>query len=205
MKMLDKIYLEEKLKGEYKEAYERIELYSNISNMDDEMVEDLLDTFITAQEDGVPVEKIIGDDIEKFCKDYFSDYGLKAKLGKFPKRILYICKIIFILELIDFFANLSDSNSLSNHTDLSPFLCGFAAGTIMSGVIYLIIRPVMFKSKKIKPGVFYWLIILIFVAGVVVTTLFILTMQVLVLCILRMAHLTYRLKVMVSVLRLICR
>ena len=73
-------YLVEKknLKNEYKECFERVESYALLENVDEknleEMMMNLVDVLYTAQRKGKPLEKIVGKDMEAFCKSYFSEY-----------------------------------------------------------------------------------------------------------------------------------
>ena len=82
-------FLKEDLEGAYKDAYERVELYALTTNMGeavkDEMLMNLLDSLLNAQKKGKPVEKIVGKDIEQFCKDYFQEYGIKERLKESVK------------------------------------------------------------------------------------------------------------------------
>ena len=70
--MIDTLAMANLLNGEYKEAFTKIDMYGSMGNVDMDIYEDrimnLYDMFVEAQEEGKPVEKIIGKDIEGFCK-----------------------------------------------------------------------------------------------------------------------------------------
>ena len=71
----------DKLKGEYKETFQKINIYVVSQNVDTDTSEtqmgELLDTFLLAQEEGRPVEKIVGNNLESFCKTFCSQFGWK--------------------------------------------------------------------------------------------------------------------------------
>ena len=71
--MLDTISMAEKLQGDYRLVFEKADMYSTVSGSGDQNIEDdrlmnLFDLLIEAQHEGKPVEKIVGNDIEAFCK-----------------------------------------------------------------------------------------------------------------------------------------
>ncbi|WP_238903587.1 DUF1048 domain-containing protein [Clostridium sp. YIM B02506] len=74
------------LKGEYKDAYTGIVMYLSVSNLPSyfrsEVCEDIEDLLNSAQNDGVDVRNIIGDNIEEFCREI-----IKAK--KFKNQIVF--------------------------------------------------------------------------------------------------------------------
>lgn len=61
------------LKGEYKDTYTNIVMYLSISNIPNdflnEVSEDVKDLLVNAQNDGMDVKNIIGNNIEDFCKE----------------------------------------------------------------------------------------------------------------------------------------
>ena len=62
------------LHGQYLSVYERVETMLLVelreATEQKERLSYLLDIFLSAQEDGVPVEKIVGKDLSAFCKQY---------------------------------------------------------------------------------------------------------------------------------------
>lgn len=71
----------DKLKGEYKETFQKINIYVVSQNVDADTSEtqmgELLDTFLLAQEEGRSVAKIVGNNLESFCKTFCSQFGWK--------------------------------------------------------------------------------------------------------------------------------
>ena len=98
-------FLKEDQEGAYKDAFERVEIYAMATNMSeaviDEMLMNLLDSLLNAQKKGKPVEKIVGNDIEQFCKDYFQEYGMKERLLESAKSNYRFAWCVFIFEMLD--------------------------------------------------------------------------------------------------------
>ena len=74
--MLDTIAMAAQLEGEYKTIFEKADMYGTLEKCSDENIRDdkmmnLYDLLLQAQIDKTPVSKIIGEDIEEFCKSYF--------------------------------------------------------------------------------------------------------------------------------------
>lgn len=70
------------LRDEYKEAYTSIVMYLSSSGMEcnfmDEVSEDVKDLLISAQDDGIDVKSIIGNNIEEFCKDIIKSKDINS-------------------------------------------------------------------------------------------------------------------------------
>ena len=70
------ILLEDRLHGEYKEAFSKVSLYSNTNligiDTDSELMMELLDSMLMAQSEGRPVTDVVGTDIQAFCENFFS-------------------------------------------------------------------------------------------------------------------------------------
>lgn len=70
------------LRDEYKEAYMSIVMYLSSSGMEgnfmDEVSEDVKDLLISAQDDGIDVKSIIGNNIEEFCKEIIKSKDINS-------------------------------------------------------------------------------------------------------------------------------
>jgi DNA-binding ferritin-like protein (Dps family) len=170
--MLDTLAMASLLKGEYKEAFSKIDLYGSMDNIDNDIYEDrimnLYDMFVEAQNEGKPVEKIIGNDIEEFCKEYYKceekNHTFKRILGK----LAYIMTIIFIYSLIDYVILSEESTPYMECTvDFLPVFVGFGIGFILALFGKLINKYITFKQKNIKPLLYYFIVLVIFVVGII--------------------------------------
>lgn len=75
------VFYADRLTGEYKDAFAGVETYALSISIDEETqnekLDELLDMFLSAQEAGTPLEKIIGNNMDRFCKNYFFRYQYK--------------------------------------------------------------------------------------------------------------------------------
>ena len=152
------ILLEDKLNKEYKEVFERIDIYGNTHFIDSDVqsgkMMELLDSMLEAQNDGQSVSVIVGNDIDKFCKEFYSDYTVENRIREVPERLFKLAAFLLIVELIDFIIGLTDGEGILRNTDLSPYFIGIAGGIIVDTIVFLLIRPLIDRFKKIKP--FFW-------------------------------------------------
>lgn len=152
------ILLEDKLNKEYKEVFERIDIYGNTHFIDSDVqsgkMMELLDSMLEAQNDGQSVSVIVGNDIDKFCKEFYSDYTVENRIREVPERLFKLAAFLLIIELIDFIIGLTDGEGILRNTDLSPYFIGIAGGIIVDTIVFLLIRPLIDRFKKIKP--FFW-------------------------------------------------
>ena len=152
------ILLEDKLNKEYKEVFERIDMYGNTHFIDSDVqsgkMMELLDSMLEAQNDGQSVSVIVGNDIDKFCKEFYSDYTVENRIREVPERLFKLATFLLIIELIDFIIGLTDGEGILRNTDLSPYFIGLAGGIIVDTIVFLLIRPLIDRFKKIKP--FFW-------------------------------------------------
>lgn len=172
--MLDTMSMSEKLKGDYKTVFEKADMYSVVgADGDSEIVDDkmmnLYDLLIEAQHEDKPIEKIVGDDIEEFCKNYFEpdEESKRPRYVSFFMGLYDSLKILTIITAIFLIFPEEGGTPFSTQENISPFVLGWIVGLILSLITKVILKPLIFVSKKIKPVVFYFAIIVMFVAGVV--------------------------------------
>lgn len=145
------------LKGEYRDAYDRIEIYAETMHMNEtlaeEMMMNLIDSLLNAQTEGVPVEKIVGTDIKQFCKDYFTVYGRKEWLGDFLKTIYELAWIVFIFELVGIFLS-EEPFSIGMKAEVLGYLLGVAIWIPFIILEPLVVRPLVYKVKKVNATIY---------------------------------------------------
>ena len=103
--------LKEKLHGEYKSVFEKVErlcISECLQDRDsDEQMHYLLDVFYCAQNDGIAVQKIVGKDLRAFCRDFFC---VTAKNPLLRILELYFkCNTVIFLSVLAFSATLFSS------------------------------------------------------------------------------------------------
>lgn len=158
--MSNYIYLKDELTGKYKEAFEKVEIYSDMRNVDydthKEMMMNLLDMLLTAQKEGKPVEKIVGKDIKLFCKNYFSGYGWKNYLCNIPKQIYRAMWVVFVFSLIEVLVEMREHgrNLYSATTNVTGYLLGFFGGMVITLLLNIIVQPIVFRRGKFSSNAY---------------------------------------------------
>lgn len=170
--MLDTYSMAQQLSGEYKDVFEKADMYSatNADSLDDmnEKLMDLYDILVEAQHEGKPVEKIIGNDVEEFCRNFFWEEKSEGKLAKTLVSLYGAMKMVLILTLLDVFLLGESGEKLSMQSDIVPYIGGMVAGWILSIIFKEWLQPLIFKKKKIKPIVYYLIILFLFIGSIVI-------------------------------------
>ncbi|MBO5484560.1 MAG: DUF1048 domain-containing protein [Lachnospiraceae bacterium] len=167
MGIINYVILKEELEGEYKQVFDKVEVYSSVRNIDsktdEEMMMNLLDMMLTAQKEGKPVEKIVGKDIETFCKQYFQDYDWKNRLQEIPKKIYGMMWVIFVLCLINLFAKMGEEgfHLLTATMDVAAYFVGLFGGFFII-LLNCLVRPFLFRWKRLSSVMYSWLVIIVF-------------------------------------------
>ncbi|MBQ8914975.1 MAG: hypothetical protein IJ046_02210 [Clostridia bacterium] len=154
----------EKLTGEYRETFEKIEIYVKARGADEPVMEERLlqitDVLLAAQSEGTPWERVVGKDIEKFCRTFCSDIGVKNKIW----RVLDSLKLVVIIELIDvFFGFLGLDFSkvgffqVKSESGILNLVAAFALSIILCEITGFAISSLMFRVKKLNAHVFKWI------------------------------------------------
>lgn len=152
----------DQLKGEYKDAFAQVETYVIAQNIDEDSREahmgELLDAFLNAQEEGKPVEKIVGEDIENFCRNFCSEFTWENKAISFVDRWKTLAWVILIIESLDvlfiILGSLSEPNSIGKllMTEAPFNLTGYLIGLMIvwgiDTIMAYITLKIMFKLEK---------------------------------------------------------
>lgn len=159
------IWYTDKLKGEYKETFDKVEIYASVRNIDadtqNDMLMELIDMFLMAQEEGKPVQKIIGSDIESFCNSFFGSYTFKSYLRNFPKKLYRLLWFVFAFEMICLFMSEEEVSLLHDSVDVAGYLCGIAVGVVIGLLCNILIRPFIFRWKWLTSGRFSAMILIL--------------------------------------------
>nr|MBP3599046.1 DUF1048 domain-containing protein [Eubacterium sp.] len=157
--MADYMQYAEKLQGEYKEVFGKAEMFVGLKNMEgkhlEEMMMDLLDLLLTAQSEGKAVEKVVGTDMEKFCKSYFSGFTAKYYLKEAPRYLYRMMWLVFIFELLEIFTYMINGEFQwhSSTSDIGGYMTGFLTGWLFLVIANVSLRPLMFRVKWLTSGV----------------------------------------------------
>lgn len=164
----------EKLEGEYKEVFERVEAYAMLRGVDSETQEDrlmnLVDLLLTAQVEQKPVEKIVGKNIKHFCKDYFGDYSaLEHVVLDFPNWLYTMSWILFIFCVLEavFPENEENFHIISATIEIQGYLFGIVTGIILSLILGSVGQVILFHLKKVNVTVISVIVIFVGVSAVI--------------------------------------
>lgn len=165
------IEYKDRLKGAYAEAFAQAELYAGLQNLDGDTAEEtlmeLVDALCAAQEEGKPVEKVLGRDMERFCRDYFKHRPNLLGRCRDLLRVVYRCGWVFLVaELLFLLPELLDGSCTltTAGTDVSGYVVGLLSGILGSAAAGLLLRPFLFRWKKLSMG-WYLAVVLVFSLG----------------------------------------
>lgn len=127
------------LAGEYFEAYQQVEKYARTYGFAgkkyDDAMQNLLDVLYTAQQNNRPVETIIGYDMERFTKNYFSEYSIKDYVKN--------CFLLFNINMIIFFI-WALYDFIRGETKINIIIC------ITATMTYVVILFFSYLKSKLK-------------------------------------------------------
>lgn len=148
-------WYKDKLEGEYLETFEQIELYGQVNVVASELYNDrmmeLLDMFIEAAKDKVPVKNLVGDDIERFCKRCFSDDSVAGHIKDVWSKISGIAWILLIIEGLSFIDELRALQDMGQiweiRSDLGIYIVSIIVSLTGLTIVTFVVRRFMFKLK----------------------------------------------------------
>lgn len=169
----------DKLQGEYLETFKQIDSYVTAERIDEDTQEEymgqLLDAFLIAQQEEKPVAKIVGNDIERFCKSFCEDFTWKNKIWAAIDTWKNFAWVIFIMSTLEVLSvlyamSVSGGREINFWTEPYEFnfvgyFLAFMLASICVSVLGRFIRKAMFQRKKISMRV--WQIINWFGTGVI--------------------------------------
>lgn len=122
-----------KLEGNYKTTFNHIEFYflTEIKELDEQLIilNDLVEMFLTAQDEGRPVSRIVGNDIDKFCKEVIQSVSSKKLLSsQFRTFGFYAFTTIIFVLLSATLKKGSLLEGLTTYLNILPYLIGFTIG-----------------------------------------------------------------------------
>ncbi len=174
--MLDTISMAEQLRGGYREAFEKADVYSTMEAGADAVSEDklmeLYDSLMEAQKDGTPVEKIVGKDMEAFCKMFFEEEEEPLNpFVKFAKGVYSLARIMAFFTIIDILLREEGADWRTMDSNILPFFGGVAVGFILSFFFEYALKPMIFKNTKMKPIAYYVIILVSYVGSIILAVI----------------------------------
>lgn len=138
--------------------------------MDDDSQErllgELLDMFLTAQQAGRPVKRIVGDDLEAFCRQFCSGLGWRNRGIDLLNSLASCAKWVLAFTVLELLCNLEDAALPELTTDVSGYILGWGMGLFVSLLVGMAVKGLMFRWKRISMGVYTGLLLGVLVAAV---------------------------------------
>ena len=172
--MLNYVLMEEQLRGEYKSVFSHI--YSDVITRNyqedflDDKMSDLFDLLVTAQSQNLPAERVTGSDPERFCREFFADYGLRERLRSVADRLKSVAWFLLVFELPSVSARIHALRDIFTvRTNIAPYGVGTAVGILLM-LVSAFIRPAIWKSRRMSAGKWSGIICLVMVALIIAGT-----------------------------------
>ena len=141
--------------GVYRAAFDGAHKYTLTqdfpSSYSDDKMAELYDLLLTAQEEGKPAEKLVGKDIEAFCKEFFSDFQPVNRLFRMLKSLFAVACVLFIFGIAEWLCADEVLPFMQFRMNCSPILCGVASGAVIS-LLFRAVQPIVMKTRKISAG-----------------------------------------------------
>lgn len=165
------VFYTDQLTGEYKEAFEQIELFMTTQRTKKEWKEsqmsELLDIFLNAQERNKPVARIVGKNIEQFCKHFCVDNSWKNKFFYYMDWLKGIAWFLFVMTVLELFGILADVSygetvdfwNMRGELNLSAYLIGLLICTLSGSATDYLVSKIMFRLKRLSVEVLRGIII----------------------------------------------
>lgn len=156
------IFYTDKLDKEYLNVFEQVELYVRSQNVDDgtreERLGELLDIFLSASKAGKPVQKIVGNDLEQFCKTFCSDFGVKNRILFILEWMKSIAKVFVFVSILDLVFPEPDGMPVGeasvwehfSSVNISGYFIGIFCAGMLAMVSNLVLRNIMFRKKQVS-------------------------------------------------------
>ena len=153
--------------GDYRTAFDGAYKYGLTQSFP---VAELYDLLLTAQTNGKPAEKIVGTDIEAFCKDYFSDFEPENRLVGSLKSLFGVAVVFVLFGLVEWLCAEETLPFGEFRLNGSPILCGLGSGAVLA-VLFRLVQPLVMKTKKISAGAWAVIYCSMLVAAVTAATI----------------------------------
>lgn len=148
------------LDGEYKEKFQEIDIYISssgfkVGNVED-IMNDILDLFISAQEENKPIENIIGNDIKEFCDQVIDSCKLTISemILSYLDNIRYFILILAVSEAIFTFGDFvfdEVKNPLLFNVEIGGSFISIFISFVLFIIFCFIRKKLVFKYKWFSP------------------------------------------------------
>lgn len=149
------VFYTDKLRGEYKVVFDRVEAYVNSLAVNgdarEERLGDFLDLLLSAQEAGRSVESVTGGDIGRFCESFCADFGPKNAFLQVLDLLKALAWPLAAISLLGLFFPEDPGVGLFARKpafNLTGFLLGWTAGMVVIDLINAVTRRRVLRSGE---------------------------------------------------------
>lgn len=159
------IYQKDCLKGEYLKVFNKVELYADIHKIGEDAKNDalinLIDMLFSAQNEDVPPSRIVGNNLKKFCEQYFSDYTAYGRVLEVLKNIYHMMWLILVISTMEMLTISGEKgfDLFKSTTDIMPYIVGYSCMGLLMIIINSVFKKLIFK-KKVSVGVYDFVVML---------------------------------------------
>ena len=171
------VYLDyrSKLNEEYGTAFDKVEEYCHTQLVSTEEINEslscLMDVFLEAQSDNIPVRKITGSDIGSFCRCFLSDVSPSARVRGVLEYVHAMAWIMLITIGMMFLPAVTDTKRLwaelsGNSERFYGMLLGMVCGCVLSFIVNCIVRQMIAKMKKYRKAYHFFTTTAVYLMGI---------------------------------------
>ncbi len=141
------------LTGAYAEAFAQVEAYGYRKNINSEVFDDrmmqLADTLLTAQKNGMPVEKVCGKNMDAYCAAFYGGIPKKDTWAAIFGTLLGAAVYLLIMETMDFLA-MEKGSLLTAQSNVMRYIVMLVLLAVILVVYFCLFlaKPTTEKMKK---------------------------------------------------------
>lgn len=147
----------DKLNEEYRPVFEQVEMYVMVQVVDEptreERMSELLDSFLSAQEAGKSVQSVVGSDIERFCKTFVADFGLKNSLLSLLDSVKIFAWVFAVFSAMEIVLNLSAGRGVwtaQSTLDITGYFLALLVARVICWFVNRVLRQSMVRTKRVS-------------------------------------------------------
>lgn len=141
-----------RLKGEYKSTFSDIETFGWTVDIDnilfEEKMGELLDVFISAQNEEKDIESIIGNDVNIFCNNFFDEIPKISMVREFFDSIKRVAWCILVIDIIDILVCIGSEEAAVS--DIGSLFFIFFGSYVLSRLLEMGVRKLLYRKVRMN-------------------------------------------------------
>ena len=147
----------------YRPVFEQVETYVFAQNIDvktrGERMSELLDIFLNAQSEGKPINSLVGNDIDRFCKNFCSDFTVKNRIAFVLEGMKYAMLTPALWVILNFGSWIATEEAKADNYNIFHcmswgnilvYLISFISIMMFLLITNVVWRRIMFKAKRLS-------------------------------------------------------